>query len=467
MSGQRRRRRRPSRAGAVAAVPLLALLAPLAGCASEPPPAARFPDVQRMLDARARAVQGRDAAGFLDSVDPRATGYRDRQRRVFGSLTALPLTDWHYDLVSTGAFPLPAGGSGERLAAEVRLRYRLKGYDTAPVTTIQYLTLTERDGRWRISSDSDGAKAGRTGTRQLWDQGPVRLVRGRHSLVLGGASDPARLRDLARRVDAAVPAVSAAWKGAWSGKVIVEAPDSVARMAQLLGGDDPSGYAGIAAVTTGEAGASTTAPADRVIINPEAYEEPSDLGRKIVLTHETTHVATRAATTAATPLWLSEGFADWVAYRGTHRKPAVAAPELSRAVATGRPPARLPGDADFGFDAGAARLARAYEGGWLACRMIADKWGEAKLIAFYRAVGKAGGATSAGMAVAPLEAVQPDATAAVGEEAPTAGASPGTGDDHRRPARAGRLDRAMRAQLGVGTAEFTRQWRAYVKRQLR
>ncbi|MEV0369423.1 hypothetical protein AB0I10_06320 [Streptomyces sp. NPDC050636] len=478
MSGQRAGRRWPSRAGAVAAVPLLALLAPLVGCASAPP-TARFPDVQRMLDARARAVQDRDAAGFLGSVDPRATGYRDRQRQVFGNLAALPLTDWHYDLVSTGAFPLPDGGHGERLAAEVRLSYRLKGYDTAPVTAIQYLTLTERDGRWRISSDRDGAAAGRTGTRQLWDQGPVRLVRGRHSLVLGDAADPARLRDLAHRVDAAVPAVSAAWKGTWSRKVVVEAPDSVERMAQLLGSDDPSGYAGIAAVTTGEAGASTTAPADRVIVNPDAYEELTDLGRAVVLTHETTHVATRTVTTAATPLWLSEGFADWVAYRGTHRKAATAAPELSRAVATGRPPARLPSDEDFGFTAGADRLAKAYEGGWLACRMIADKWGEAKLIAFYRAAGKSGGGTSAGMAVAPMEAVQPGATAVPGAAA-TPGAPPASGpgvprlaaltpagDDDRRPVRVGRLDRAMRAQLGVGLAEFTRQWRAYVKAQLK
>ncbi|UQA95950.1 hypothetical protein [Streptomyces halobius] len=468
MSDQRAGRRSPSRTGAAVAVPLFALLAPLAACAPEPS-ASRYPDVQRMLDARARAVQERDAAGFLDSVDPRAAGYRDRQRQVFGRLAALPLTDWHYDLVSAGAFPLPDGGrGGRRLAAEVRLSYRLKGYDTAPVTAVQYLTLTERDGRWRISSDTDGAAAGKAGTRQLWDQGPVRLVRGRYSLVLGGTADPARLRELARRVDAAVPAVSAAWKGKWSRKVVVEVPDSVARMAQLLGGDDPSGYAGIAAVTAGEAGGSpggpAAAPADRVIINPDAYEELNELGRTVVLTHETTHVATRTVTTPATPLWLSEGFADWAAYRGTHHEPATAAPELTRAVATGRSPARLPSDADFGFTTGADRLARAYEGGWLACRMIADKWGEARLRAFYRAAGKGGGGTSAGMVVAPMEAVRPTATG-LPKAAATTGS--GAGDDHGRPVRANPVDRAMRTQLGVGLAEFTRQWRVYVQEQLK
>ncbi|MEU9000252.1 hypothetical protein ACGFSD_35615 [Streptomyces caniferus] len=453
-------RRRPSRAAAAGcAALLLALLAPLAGCAPATSPPARYPDVQRMLDSRARAVERRDEAGFLASVDPRATGYRERQQAMFGHLAGVPLADWHYDLDATGAFPLAAGETGTHLAAKVQLRYRLKGYDTSPVHAVQYLTLTRRNGRWLISSDTDGAAAGRSGTRQLWDQGPVRLVRGRRSLVLGGPAHLARLKDLAHRVDQAVPVVSAAWKGKWSQKVVVEAPDSVERMAQLMGSDDASGYAGIAAVTTGEAGVSAPAPADRVIINPDAYEELNDLGRRVVLTHETTHVATRTATTVATPLWLSEGFADWVAYRGSHRKATATAPELTRAVARGKVPAGLPSDQDFGFKAGADRLARAYEGSWLACRMIAGKWGEAKLIAFYRAAGKSGMRATSGSAGAPMEA----ATAVAAGSRPTVrGVGPG-----QRPARADRTDRALRTQLGVSFEEFTRQWRAYVKAQLR
>ncbi|WP_407553544.1 hypothetical protein QOM21_26645 [Streptomyces sp. Pv4-95] len=461
MSGQRAIRTRPRAVAAGCGALLLALLGQLVGCAPAPDSRDRFPDVQRMLDARARAVEGRDAAAFLESVDPQATAYRARQQQLFGNLGSVPLADWRYELVSTGDFPLPEGGTGERLAAKVRLSYRLKGYDTVPVASYQYLTLSERAGHWRISSDTDGAADGRTGPRQLWDQGPVRIVHGRHSLVLGGAAESRRLRELADRVDAAVPAVSAAWRGKWSRKVVVEAPDSVVGMAQLLGSDDPSGYEEIAAVTTGEASASASAPADRVIVNPEAYEELNDLGRKVVLTHETTHVATRTVTTETTPLWLSEGLADWVAYRGTRRKTATAAPELSRAVATGKIPARLPTDDDFRFEAGADRLAKAYEGGWLACRMIADKWGEEKLIGFYREVGRSRGAVAGG-AAAPIEATQAQAT-----EAPAVGASPETGDGKRQPARADRLDRAMRSQLGVGLAEFTVRWRAYVKGQLR
>jgi hypothetical protein len=63
-------------------------------------------------------------------------------------------------------------------------------------------------------------------------------------------------------------------------------------------------------------------------------------------------------------------------------------------------PAALPADEDFGFTGDAAALAQAYEGGWLACRLIADRWGEARLGAFYRAVGEhgqRGGAVEAAM----------------------------------------------------------------------
>ncbi|MER6053268.1 hypothetical protein ABT168_38515 [Streptomyces sp. NPDC001793] len=461
MPDQRARRKGPRRAARAAgcAAPLLALLVQLTGCAPTDGPGDQYPGAQRMLDARAEAVRRHDAAAFLASVDPRATAFRGRQRAVFDHLAAVPLADWRYDLVSTGAFPLPLG-DGRRLAAQVRLRYRLKGFDTAPVTSVQYLTLTERGGRWLVSSDSDGAGDGKGGSRQLWDQGPVRVVRGRYSLVLGGAADLSRLRDLASRVDAAVPAVSAAWKGAWARKVVVEAPDSVERMAQLMGGDDPSGYAGIAAVTTGEAGSSAAAPADRVIVNPDAYEELNDLGRSVVLTHETTHVATRALTTSATPLWLSEGFADWVAYRRVNRRPAVTAPELSRAVAAGREPASLPGDADFGFRAGADRLAKAYEGGWLACRLIAEKWGEDRLIAFYRDTGRRGlHDAAAGTATGPMEARTVAPTVRAGSAASAV-------DGGSRSGRSGLVERAMREQLGVGLTEFTAMWRAYVRREL-
>ncbi len=167
---------------------------------------------------------------------------------------------------------------------------------------------------------------------------------------------------------------------------MVLVPPSLDAMGELLG-QPADGYRGTAAVTTGRTGDRGAAPADRVVVNPEAYASLGAFGRRFVLAHETTHVATRAHTSAATPLWLSEGFADWAAHRGGDRAPRDIAPALGRAVRAGDVPDALPADADFAFGGDQEAVARAYEGAWLACELIADRWGEAELAAFYRAVG--------------------------------------------------------------------------------
>ncbi|MDJ0341137.1 hypothetical protein QMK19_07445 [Streptomyces sp. H10-C2] len=400
-------RTRP-RTAALCCAAVLGVPALLTGCgggrpgAAVVPAASAAPAVRTMLDRHAGAVLHHDEAAFLADVDP---GFRDRQRQVFRNLSEVPLDSWSYRVVSVGA---SAGGGGERAVAHVQLGYRLKGYDTTPVTSDADLTLVRGNGHWYVAEDRHDAQ-------QLWDQGPVRVMRGAHSLVLG-TDPPAALRSFADAADRAVPAVRRAWGDGWSGRVVVEVPSSLDRMAALLHAD-PASYRGIAAVTTGELGGSAAAPADRVIINPEAFGELSALGRQVVLTHETTHVATRAATTAATPLWLSEGFADWAGYSGTGRTARQAAPELSRDVAAGKVPARLPSSADFGTTT--SGLAQAYEGAWLACRLISGEWGAARLTQLYRAV-----------------------------------------------ATGGSLDSHLRAVLGTGLDDFTARWRAYVQREL-
>ncbi|MFI9234767.1 hypothetical protein [Streptomyces sp. NPDC053079] len=410
MTGSRRSGRRAWSCLVVVALALQAL----AGCGSGggAGPERADTSVQHLLDRWGAAVRARDEGAYLAAVDPAADGYRAERRRAFANLAAVPLASWEYRLVRTGGFT-PAPGDGRRVAAEAELRYRLDGYDTAPVTASLRLTVVRRADRWYVAGQD-----GRGGGGQLWEQGEVTAVRGEHSLVLGVGQDHARLRALADLADRAVPAVDAAWPGKWAERVVVEMPASLERMAALLGAP-ASNYRGIAAVTTGEVGGAGAAPADRIIVNPEAYGVLGDFGRRIVLTHETAHVATRALTSPATPLWLSEGFADWAAYRDTGRTARQAAPELAVAVSAGRLPQHLPEDADFGFAGEAGRLARAYEEGWLACRMIAEQWGEEKLVAFYRAVG-----------------------------------------GHR--SREGALEAALREVLGVGQDDFTGRWRSYV-----
>ncbi|MFC8507003.1 hypothetical protein ACFU3J_09745 [Streptomyces sp. NPDC057411] len=388
---------------------LAAALLVLTGCTAPPPADPATGQIQSLLDRHARALLDRDEAGYLAALDP---ALAPAARTEFDRLAKIPLGGWQYQVTDVDR------ADGGRATAKARLGYRIRGYDSGPATSERVLSLAERDGRWYVTGDRPAEGA----PQQLWQQGEVRTVTGRRSLVLGVGQSPERLREIADAADRAVPAVGAAWHGDWAGRIVVLVPASVEAMGGLLGAPAAS-YRGIAAVTTGETGGGPTAPADRVIVNPDAYGVLGGFGRQLVLTHETTHVATRAQTTPSTPVWLSEGFADWVAYRGTGRTPAQAAPELRRAVLAGGAPAALPDDRDFTFGGDADAMARAYEGGWLACAMVADRWGEAKLTAFYRAVGA-------------------------------------------HPQREGALEKALKDVLDTSPEEFTASWRGYVAERL-
>ena len=409
---------------------LLLICALCTGCGPADSPQDDARDIQRMLDRRAAAVLRHDAKGFLAVVDRTATGYRAEQRRVIANLSGVPLRSWRYRLLDTGRFA-PAAGDGRRVAADVRLAFRLgehrpaarrHGRADAPLTAVQRLTLTERGGRWYVAAEDRSERGGRRSVQQLWDQGPITSVRGRRSLVLGVGRDPGALRTMARRADRAVNAVSEVWPRGWDRNVVVLAPRTQEEMAALLGRPTRA-VQGIAAVTTGEAGRVGADRSGQVIVNPEAYAGLGDFGQQVVLTHETAHVATRPNTSPTTPMWLSEGFADWVGYRAGGRPAERIAPGLARRIAEGRGAGTLPGDDAFGFGGDAGSRASAYERGWLACRMIAERWGEQRLTGFYRAMGSA---------------------------------------DRGRDA----LDTVLRSELGLDRNQFTTQWRRFAEREL-
>jgi hypothetical protein len=106
----------------------------------------------------------------------------------------------------------------------------------------------------------------------------------------------------------------------------------------------------------------------------------SSLGRGVVVRHEVTHVATAAPSTPGVPLWLEEGFAEYVGYRGSGIALRVELGELVRAQRKGRVPAHLPTEAMFEGD----EVDIAYEAGDLACRVVADTYGQKALVRLYR-----------------------------------------------------------------------------------
>lgn len=218
--------------------------------------------------------------------------------------------------------------------------------------------------------------------------------------MVGHHAAPELLRDLALRADAAGTRVSAVLGRPVRPVVLV--PASAAEAARVAG---VGSVAGLAAVADG----------GRVVVVPEYFGRLTPTGRDVVLTHELTHVA---AGTERLPVWLYEGFADYVGYRDAGLPVRVAAAELAADVRAGRLPGGLPGPEAFAPSSrDPVRLARAYQEAWLACRFIAERFGEGTLVRLYR-------------------------------DAQTGGIDPGL------------------ARLGLSAGTLTARWREYVRDQL-
>ena len=67
---------------------------------------------------------------------------------------------------------------------------------------------------------------------------------------------------------------------------------------------------------------------------------------------------------------------------------SVTASQILARVRKEGPPTRLPGKTEF--DPQNQALGASYESAWLACRLLGERYGERRLIAFYRAADRAG-----------------------------------------------------------------------------
>ncbi len=404
-------RSRAGRAGAAAAAAALLLAGchgpaaerPVAGAGSSaassvgaPAEAApadeRSTALQRLLDARAAAVLAHDVDGVLALVDPGAAAFRERQERTVLGLARVPLAAWSYEVVGEGprlAEDRRAELGGTAWVADVRLRYRVEGVDVVDQQRQRSFTVVERGGTWLLADDVDGPSR-----PDVWDLGAVDVVRGSRTLVVGTAPRPV-LEQQAALGDAAAERVDAVWGTAWPRTTVVVVPDDADQLVRLLGREDAAGLDQVAALTTGadrSSGAPGAAGAvDRVLVNPAALDVLGELGREVVLTHETTHVAVRAGAAADPPPWLSEGFAELVAYEGAGLGPDVAAADLLAEVRAGRGPVAPPSAADF--DPAVGAVAPAYSAAWLAVRTVDLRHGRAALLELVRAAsGRAAGA---------------------------------------------------------------------------
>ena len=142
-------------------------------------------------------------------------------------------------------------------------------------------------------------------------------------------------------------------------------------------------YDQIAAVTTSADGSTAPDSPVHIFVNPDVFGTLRPTGAQVVMSHEATHVATDAWD-ARMPLWLLEGFADYVALRDVDLPVSRSAAQIIAEVRKDGPPRHLPGAGEFGTRT--PNLGATYESAWLICRLLAERGGEPALVSFYRAV---------------------------------------------------------------------------------
>jgi hypothetical protein len=369
------------------------------GVAPRPPSASTGDRPAAAADARTRGVVQllrrlstrleRGSRGSVRSLA--APGDRPAARELDAlhhNVRALRMTSLSLRLVGTDDRAAGAAGSDTWTSA-VQVRWRLAADGAAASSVrvpVRFRQLPRAAGSGGIRFVT--ARSAGRGAVPLWILGRVFVARTLRSVVV--SADPGRRRTFAALADRAVLGVRRVLPR-WSGRLVVEVPRDERQLDRIL--DAASGtYASTAAVTTTADGSTSQRAPQHVVVNPRVFDPLGSRASQFVMTHEATHVAMRA-TLSTMPLWLVEGFADHVALRQFDVPVSRFAGRTLARVRRSGPPDRLPTDDDFGRRR--PQLGGAYESALLACRLIAKRYGERRLVAFYRASDRAGGTAGA------------------------------------------------------------------------
>ncbi|GAA0724359.1 hypothetical protein Drose_37660 [Dactylosporangium roseum] len=376
--------------------------------------------IEAVLHRHAEAVRKKDLAAWMADVDQTDAVFAKRQKQLFENLTKMPFAELAFQREAK-----PPRGSATFLPSQlfdryhaavhveaVTIRHRIEGVDSKPVGTPWLPVFGYTGGKWLIAGDGAGAELPTGANGQPWDAaGPVTVKTSDHVVAVLSADDADRAKTLLTLAEDGLRKVATIRPTGWDGKVFLTAIQDK-RIFDTYFAESPDRVAQVAAIAVpyyNQVADWATAPAygtTRVVFNPtELSAQTEELAHD--LTHEFAHAAMGPVTGARTPRWVVEGFAEYVAYKDRKISSNGVRAALGDLVI-----GAFPTDQQFYNEP------RNYVSGWLACRMIAEKYGQAKLIAFY-------------------EAFQ----------------------------RMSEVDSVSREVLGVGAAQLETQWRDYVAQQ--
>jgi hypothetical protein len=382
----------------------------LDGCSSSPfspssaRPTAADTAVAALLQRQAHALAAGDVNAWKAGIADPTTPEGSRQLEAFDALRALGVSHISFTALHERSDPTSTDGVEQHWQGTAQLAYRIPGVDRVDRVVSRTLRAVERQGTWRLVT-----WLGATDPPEAFDLPRLAVRRGDHVVVAVSADvvDLAECSAAAEQAWSRVAAIPGLADGI-PGTVLVVPPTAEATAA-MIGRSTTSGLDVVGATTVGARLVGRPAGADRVVLGPGAARRLTAEGRLVVLAHEFTHVALRASTRSDLPMWLSEGLAEYVAYRASSPEPrTIAAAAIERAKASDWPTTLATSSE---FDTAAAGFDTAYQSSWLAVRALATGIGERGLMGLIHEVGGSlDGSAPSGSAGAVSAALQQQGT---------------------------------------------------------
>ncbi|NHO84900.1 hypothetical protein [Micromonospora sp. CMU55-4] len=320
-----------------------------------------------LLDRQATALVGADRAGFLAIAEPAA---RPALSRRYAALRALRVTVWR---PAADGVPEAADGQPGQWRQTITVGYCFVAPDCAPSTV-------ELDARWRLVGEEPRLTAlepsgtDPAGVRP-WQANDLAVTVGKRVVVATTTAQRSKLPGLLAQAEAAARVADRYAVGdARPDRYLVYYAGKT-EWRRWYGGGRPKWTAGYA---VGVGGGRHDVVLNAQTVTPDGVDD--------LLRHELTHAASLPDRGYAdrADWWLVEGLAEYAGADGqpVHRYEGLTeVRDLLRGGWSGRLEAVAPE-----ADASDSRVGGAYGVGYLAVRHLVDRYGEQRMLDFYRAV---------------------------------------------------------------------------------